>query len=146
MVGTQGTWMIGFGPCKDMARFWRLFTREGFQHCFAMRLDPHTNVWLFFEWSGWGTNVESMGYEEGLNLMAWLSDNGGTMLSVEATREKYSAFPKLTWCVPAIAHLLGIKTAAITPWQLFCALRQKGGRVIFSPEHPLDTPQEQANG
>jgi hypothetical protein len=129
-------WYVGFRPVpKTLPAPWRWFINKQFSHVTAFRYDPDFNAWHFVEWCGICIHVELWRGEQMDNLFAWLKRDGA-LISYEAEIDpnKIIKFRMPFYCVSWVKHLLGLRRcAAITPRQLFCALKKRGGSVIFEP-------------
>jgi len=130
-------WYVGFrNSMKPLPLPWRWMCRDGYQHVYAMRYDPFMDCWILCEWLGIRLHIEVLRGEKVAALFHQASQSGG-MVSYES---KYSNgiafnFRLPIYCVTWAKHLLGLQyCSAVTPYQLFCALRKRGGSVMFEQE------------
>jgi hypothetical protein len=131
-------WYIGFRPLakpKLLPKPWRWFIDNQFAHCMAFRYDPVVDGWIFAEWAGTCLHIEVWRGEKMDNLFAWLKQDGALIsFEVSVDPDNIVKFRMPFYCVTWVKHLLGIrKCAAVTPKQLFSALKKRGGSVIFEP-------------
>ena len=130
-------WYVGFrNSMKPLPLPWRWMCRDGYQHVYAMRYDPFMDCWILCEWLGIRLHIEALRGEKVAALFHQASQSG-RMGSYES---KYSNgiafnFRLPIYCVTWAKHLLGLQyCSAVTPYQLFCALRKRGGSVMFEQE------------
>jgi hypothetical protein len=135
-------WLIGFIN-RQLPWRWRIFTRAGFRHVFALRHDGANNAWVFTEWCTDRLYVQAVPPATALKLMAWARSDGA-LLAMEPRTAGPPAFPCLPlFCVTWVKHLLGLRRClAVTPFQLFRALLRRGARPV---PHPL-TDKEMPHG
>ncbi len=124
-------WVIVF---NDRLRwdFWTLFTwhRKHFDHCSAMRYHRGLGGWISVDWSSYGLNIRHMTDTEVTNIFATCSAKNIPMLKYVA--KKYNKKPIFGYsCVTCVKHLLGFDSLAITPYQLYCALKKDGAKEIM---------------
>lgn len=127
-------WYIGFRPVSQgLPLPWRWFINPNYAHVLAFRYDADIQKWVFVEWGGRVIYVEVWPGEKMDRLFAWLKQDGA-LISYETTihLETQWKFRMPFYCVSWVKHLLGLRNcAAVTPYQLFCALKKRGGTVIF---------------
>lgn len=129
-------WYIGFRPTpKPLPKPWCWFIKRKFSHCLAFRFIPSLDRWLLCEWSGQKVFLEVWQGHELDRLFAWIMEEGA-LISFEArlAQDCIWKFRMPFYCVSWVKHLLGLRNCwALTPYQLFCALKKRGGTVIFEP-------------
>ncbi len=127
-------WYIGFRPVpKTLPLPWRWFIHPNFAHVMAFRFDLVANAWVFTEWSGTKLFIEVWHGKDMDDIFAWLGKEGA-LVSFEARHDplKLIKLRMPFYCVSWVKHLLGLRnSAAVTPYQLFCTLRTRGGKVIY---------------
>lgn len=125
-------WIVCFTNCGDV--WWRWFTKPGFRHAFAMTYDVHFNHWLVFEWHRYGALMYPITSATAETILNTLEARGGEAWTIKQ-REQKPSFPigvLPLHCVSAMKHILGIRSWAITPWQLRSELSRRGARRIVS--------------
>jgi len=127
----QHVWVVVFVP-RESNDFWTLFTwhRPGFDHCFAIRYDKYCGQWLLNDWSSHGLYSEVLPKNDLDNIIRNCVHGNWSALKYKS--QAYNSIPLLAFfCVTAVKHLVGIKTWAVTPYQLHCALKKDGAESIF---------------
>ncbi len=130
---SRAIWYIGFRPIgRPLPWPWRWFIRPDFAHVMAFRFDPRLSEWIFVEWSGMTVFVE-VWPGENMDGLFTLLKHEGALISYEAESHLSEwKFRMPFYCVSWVKHLLSLRgCAAVTPYQLFCALKKRGGTVIF---------------
>lgn len=124
-------WLIMFTPRQSFTLS-SLFTwhRKNFDHCCALSYNAYYGCWFLVDWSGTGLWCEPMVKSEVDFLMAAALSNDWKVLKYH--QREYDHMPLFgTFCVNAVKHLLGIKSWAITPYQLYKSLKKKGAVDVF---------------
>ncbi len=128
-------WFVGFRESsRPLPIPWRwLVKKEGFKHVYAMRFDPDNDCWILCEWLGTSLHINVIRGEKA-DWMFHSASVSGALLSYESSFSEGVAlnFRMPIYCVTWVKHLLGLSYCpAVTPYQLFCALRKRGASVIF---------------
>ena len=136
--GVKGyIWFVGFrNTTRPLPLPWKWICRDGYKHVYAMRYDPNMDCWILCEWLGFRLHIELLRGEKVEALFHQASQSGG-MVSYESEYRDGLAFNfrMPIYCVTWAKHLLGLQLCpAVTPYQLFCALRNRGGSVMFEQE------------
>jgi hypothetical protein len=124
-------WLIIFMP-RDQSDFWTLFTwhRKNFDHCLALHYDPVAGFWIKVEWSSHGLRCEPVLQSDvDLILAKCHSDKWPCLKYCDRVYYHMPVFGY--YCVTTIKHLLGFKSWAFTPYQLYCALKKAGAKEIL---------------
>ena len=122
-------WHVFFVSSGRQQGWWRIFTRPGFEHCFAITYDPETARWFIVDWHICFLVAQPLQDEmvEMLILMAKLED-----YKIVRFKPKHDGRIRYrfgwNYCVSAMKHLLGLQSWAVTPYQLYCHLLKKGGK------------------
>ena len=131
-------WIVGFFDVERPRLWISPLLKPGFRHAIAFGYDTDKQLWLVVDWGKHGLKSRILSNEEVDQLIAFVERHKGCFLLVRAQKARFR-FPMMPcWCVTAIRHLLGIRTPLLTPWQLYCALRRRGGAPIF--ERPCVDP------
>ncbi len=136
--GTRGyIWYVGFRKSNGVIPLpWRWLCKENYEHVFAMRYDAKVDCWVLCEWLGRNLHIELLTGEK-VEWMFHQASVQGNMIAYEGRYPERLVlnFRMPIYCVTWVKHLLGLKGCfAVTPYQLFCALRKRGGSVMFSEE------------
>jgi hypothetical protein len=124
-------WIVGFFDI-GRPRFWASpFLKDGFRHVIAFGYDIDKELWLVVDWGKTGLVSRILNNDEVDQLIAFIEANKGCFLSVKSRRARFKTPMMPCWCVTAIRHLLGVEEPLLTPYQLYCALRRRGGTPIF---------------
>ena len=124
-------WIIMFMP-REQSDFWTLFTshRKNFDHCVALRYDAIAGCWFVVDWSSHGLYCEPAKRSDVNKIFAHCIEQNWPCLKF--TSKVYYGMPVFGfYCVSAVKHLLGFKSWAVTPYQLYCALKKSGAKEIF---------------
>jgi len=117
-------WLLVFKRRTD-SLLARILACGEFKHVCAYACLPGAKVWLIFDVNLERTApiVVPFGGEH-----AWLLDliDDSEVISM-ARREGRSTLPLFGWCVPAIAHLVGLRTWALRPDALYRYCVANGG-------------------
>jgi|TARA_B100000035_G_scaffold112929_1_gene95806 hypothetical protein len=124
-------WIICFHESKNIG-IWKLFTRHRpkFGHVFAVYYDVKLDAWSKIEYTTRGFNLMWFRGEDADFLIYDLVKN---CICIEVEENKNPTFlPRWLYCVSFIKHVCGIsKPWILTPYQLYCELRNSGGKAIF---------------
>ena len=133
-------WLIGFIN-RQLPWRWRIFTRAGFRHVFALRQDGASDTWVFTEWCTDRLYVHIVSRSTAESLMAWARSDGA-LLAMQPQTNGPPAFPRMPlFCVTWIKHLLGLRHClAITPFQLHRALLRRGAGTVPQPLPEKEMP------
>ncbi len=126
-------------------RWWNYFLHfSRFQHVSAFYYDPAFEQWVGIEWTHLGLFYGIWTDDEIPAYVTQIKMAGGEILRYKA-KERVRNFPLLGfgYCVSGAKHLANIRSPAVTPDQLFCALRRRGACGAFTSVLP---PAEPRNG
>lgn len=136
---TPTVWIVAF--CGGGRRhWWDVFTRPGFPHVLACGYDPARAVWLVYEVSLAGTALALLDGAALDRLIAALRRDGEARFlrwPAHAVRPEAGrpAVCRLGfYCVPAVAHLLGLRCRALSPLGLYRHLLAAGAQPAFEPD------------
>ena len=103
----------------------------GFRHVFAMGYVIETGYWLVYDVRLDATNIDVLEGQALDQLLAWCWQEGIVLRAdcVPRSPQKHLRFG--FWCVPAIKHLLGLKSCALTPRALYRHLVKIGCERIM---------------
>ena len=124
---TISRWVIYFIDRKP--KYWfDLFTRSGFRHCFIYGYDPLSNAWIAFDFAINGIFINVLTEKQMIYTHnKLLKEHTATALIIENRDKSERTFSWVPmYCVSAIKSMIGMKNRfIITPYQLFCALKNK---------------------
>lgn len=129
------SWLVAFiDDPRQSRRWWDLFTRPGFRHVQACGWDADVKAWVIYSVFTDNTMVDVLPDGE----MADAVIGGICAVSSAVLRYEPPAEPERGrmlrlgfWCVPAIAHLLGIRSCALVPHQLYRELLARGATRAY---------------
>lgn len=127
-------WIICFCESPNTG-FWKIFTqkRPEFSHVFAVQYIPELKHWVKFEFATQGFNFIAVKGKHADHLVAFMIEKC-VCVEYEPTHNQIW-LPRLLYCVSFIKHLCNIrKLFVLTPYQLYCELLKRGGKVIFEKE------------
>lgn len=130
-------WYVAFvdRPAGQPRRWWDIFTRPGWRHVLAFRYDAGAGVWLLVDplWSRTLVTAIRPGAEFGA-VLGGLSPVLTAVLRVDmpAVPDRLPRLPRIGgWCVPATAHLLGLRCRALAPLGLWRELLRRGAVPVM---------------
>lgn len=126
----EAVWLILFTPAQNF-EWWRFLTwhRKNFDHVSAISYNAQIGSWFLVDWSAYGLWCQPVMSTEVDIVLATAMEQGWPVLKMKS--RTCHAMPIFgTFCVNAVKHLLGVRSFAITPYQLYCALRKMGAEVI----------------
>lgn len=104
-----------------------------FKHVLAFAFMPAVRAWLFveFAWQG-GTAVAIVPNDIADRYLSRASHNA-VVVKVRAGR---AGMPRWgLWCVPAIAHVTGIRSCALRPDAFFRDCLRHGGEIVIGDDN-----------
>jgi len=132
-------WIICFCESKNIG-MWQYFTksRNGFSHVYAVSYDCELDIWRKIEFTTSGFNFETLRGEKATQLVLTMFSH--KCIEIE-TDVKPIYMPRLMYCVSFIKHLCNIhKFWLLTPYQLYCELLKRKGKVIFGLTELEESP------
>ena len=125
---TARLWLVFFAE-PDGPAWWARLLRPGFRHVCAASWYAAEERWVYFNPSRCGTSVQIFTREAFPPVLTALLDQSSAVLRFASRFERGNA-PALAFCVGEIKALLGIRCAALTPWQLYWALQDLGAEPV----------------
>lgn len=129
-TGSFRGYYVCFQDSEELTKFWRRFTRKGFEHCHVyMAYEGGTmcvtqtvrNVEVYT----WPCAVEDMA--------AWLSRNGCTVVYLPVIlrhRYKFRLAMAIPTCIGLCMRITGLTFNAFTPYHYFRKLLKNGGHLL----------------
>ena len=132
MSGFPGAWYAAFFDGERKRWWWRL-CRPGFRHVLAFGYSAQADAWLIYDVTLLRTYVCAIRPEV---FDAWLQGlpTHRTIVRLDHPVDAPPASRLGFWCVPAVAHLLGVKTRALRPQALYRDLIAHGATPAFTGE------------
>lgn len=130
-------WYIGFaGDHEGRARQWYDFlSRPKFRHVLALGYDPDLHAYVCYDPTQYGTTIDIMAADDrAVDLLILHIKNHGCWLKVNPARAAFLFGQWRFYCVPAIKHLIGFKSCALTPYALYRDLVRAGAEPAFGSE------------
>lgn len=124
-------WLLFFCDTPRRA-WWANVLRPGYRHIVALGWHAYAQRWVCFDPTLHGTLLVVLTEEQSPKVIDELLERSTAVLRFPSLYGRGAA-PAFPWCVGAIKSLLGIRSAALTPWQLYCDLRARGAAVIATP-------------
>lgn len=125
------TWLVVFQSKSSM--WWiNRFVPGRFKHVVAAGWVEASKVWIFYE-VYWGrTSVQAMPEAEGTAYFGRLmgADPDAAVLRVEAREARPACFRLGFWCVPAVKHLVGLRSGALRPDRLWRDCIASGAEIV----------------
>lgn len=138
-------WFVVFHPRTH--RRWLSWLAMGkYKHVSAFGWVPRAQTWVFFDFNVDRSRIYVVGNHEADELLERFTHQNTVVRMarplVESDRINFGAG---LWCVPAVAHLIGLRASALRPDALFRQCLANGGEIIGkeaqvdenqSPERP----------
>ena len=125
---TRRLWLVFFGPPHGNP-WWQRFLKKGFGHVEASSYYAATDRWVHVNPTRRGLVVEVYDNDRyGGRLQQLLRDC--TAIVRMPSKYERNTTPLSWWCVGAIKSLLGIRTSALSPYQLYRDLLQHGAEIV----------------
>lgn len=138
-------WFFVFYDPPGPRRWWDWFTRPGFRHVLAFGFVAQHRIWVFVDWTATGLSV-FLARDGEVDALICYMRRSGRILRMPAPARGKAPLQGLRWpapfyCVTAVKHVAGIRSWAVTPWQLFGTLQRQGAVELF-----LQAKEEIAHG
>lgn len=133
-------WLVLFYDPLKPARFawWRIFTRKKFGHCAAIGYLPDLDMWMVVDLHLNALATYLITPKELNPVLAALKDCGFVMRwKPPAKRPVFWTLQPGLHCVTLTMRLIGFRCWALTPYQMFCALRRAGATRMFMPDKEI---------
>ena len=127
LIGSPSRWIVVFN-LKSANRFIGWLAMGRYKHVRAFGYVAETDVWVFFDVHLGGVTIATARGDDATALMAeWCADADLIGMPV---RQRRAGIHFGFWCVPAIKHLLGLRTRALIPDALWRHCLRHGGEII----------------
>lgn len=130
-------WYIGFtGDYEGRGRHWYdIFTKPGFRHVLALGYDPDLSAYVLYDPTHAGTTITILSADDrAVDLLILHVKETGCWLKVNPGGNRFLFGQWRFYCVPAIKHLVGLKSCALSPHGLYRDLVKAGAVPAFSSE------------
>lgn len=123
-------WYVVFHT--EAARKWVDWLAWGrFKHVSVFGHVPRCSAWAFYEWHFGQAKIWVVADCEADPLIGHFSERG----VVVRLAKQYNVAGRMilrpgAWCVPAVAHILGIRSCALRPDTLFQHVLANGGEIV----------------
>jgi hypothetical protein len=124
-------WWIFFAE-PGCPAWWARLLRPGFRHCYAAAYFAEQERWVEFNPSRFGTRIHVWRCEEFPQRLTQLLTETTTILRF-AECEECRTTPPVAHCVGQLKALLGITSAALTPYGLYRELLARGAEAVEAP-------------
>lgn len=123
-------WFVAFHP--DSPHWWvRALACGRFKHVSVMGFVERAQAWVLFDFQMDRSRVLIVGNHEADPVLAYFSgENTIVRMARPIGRELNLNMSVGLWCVPAAAHILGLKSCALRPDALFRQCLANGGEII----------------
>lgn len=126
-------WIVVFKP-RTESRLIRWFVPGRFKHVSAIAYLDALKAWVTFDVGTRQAKIMVMpeGAQADNVIVPWIE---GCTLVRMTKRPGGGHLPFYGWCVPAVRHLLGMRSGALRPDTLYRHCLRDGGRIIDEPHH-----------
>ncbi len=129
VIGTPQRWYVVFNiRASTHVRSFLAFGR--YKHVRAFGYVPLVKFWIFYDVKLDGTDIvlASDHIAQGM-IHEWMQD--GCIIEMPAKGNSRILLRLGFWCVPAIKHLIGLRSGALRPDRLRLDCLKAGGKVIY---------------
>lgn len=128
------SWIVVFTDSLIKRRWWDVFTKENYRHVLVMGYDVDHETWILLDWGADRFDAHLLKEGELVNLIAFIQKHGWEAYKVPQgtlgrNGPRFPFWP--FWCTDAVKHIVGIRSWAVTPWQLRQHMRRKGYERTF---------------
>lgn len=130
-------WFVVFH--RKSGRKWvKWLSRGRYEHVSAFAQVKKAGVWLFFEVMAGRTEILAVPDDQADALLGFYSERGliVRMMAPIPADNRLKLKPGF-WCVPAVAHLLGLRTCALRPDRLLRDCLANGGTIVVSDDDEI---------
>lgn len=130
-------WYIGFAGDHEGRdpQWYDVLNHPKFRHVLALGYDPDLHAYVLYDPNLHGTVIEIMPADDRrVDLLILLVKQNGYWLKVKPGSAKFLFGQWRFYCVPAIKHLIGFKSCALTPLALYRDLVRAGAEPAFGSE------------
>lgn len=123
-------WFVVF--CEDTDKWWiKLLSFGKYKHVAAFGYVERAYSWVFYDFHLDRARIYLVGDHEAADVLAYY-DSMGTIVRMARPigKEAEVNIRSGWWCVPAIAHIIGMKSCALRPDALFRQCLANGGEII----------------
>ena len=127
-------WYVGFvGDYPGRLPGWfDIFTTKKFRHVCAIGYDPQNHVWVLYDPTVSVSVIQIFHPDDPqLNKLITCISHFGRWLKVKPAAHACYFGRWRHYCVPAIKHLLGVRSSALTPRALYRDLVMQGAQPAF---------------
>jgi hypothetical protein len=124
----ERVYLLFFGDTPRRA-WWANFLRPGFRHIAAMSYHADAERWVYVDPALRWTVIRILTQEPAGRQIAVLLEQSTAVLRM-ASRPGRGGAPAFPWCVGQIKALIGVRTWALTPWQLYRSLIRRGAEHV----------------
>jgi len=123
-------WFVAFS--RDYDRKWVKWLASGeFRHVTAFGYVKAADVWVFYDFMASRTRILTV-RDDKANLLLGEYTKSGVIIRMppQIVPDHRAKIKPGLWCVPAVAHLLGLSTCALRPDGLLKHCLANGGTII----------------
>lgn len=127
-MGEPRQWTVVFD--RRAATWWMNKAPIGkYKHVRAFGYVPEAKAWIFYDVSLDRTTIRMACDQDAMTLMGeWLAKADAILMPVV---DRGFPPPRLGfWCVPAIKHLIGLRSGALRPQRLWDDCLRAGGEIV----------------
>lgn len=123
-------WFVVFHP--ETTKWWIRWLAMGrFKHVSCFGFVERAQTWVFYDFHVDRARIYAVGDHESNAVLGYYSkDTVIVRMARPFLAEVKTNFPIGGWCVPAVAHIVGLRTCALRPDALFRQCLANGGEII----------------
>lgn len=119
-------WIVAF-IARERLFWWDWLYRGPWRHVVAYRYDVRTENWLAIDWNQHELTVVVLRRDEVAGLWTQQEADGGVLIRWEGPEAPTTRVCWPAYCVPVLAHAIGLRRRVATPRAFLSALRAAGG-------------------
>lgn len=138
-------WLVFFTNTNDWT-WWTRFLAPGFRHVSAAAWYDAEQRWVYVDPTRRGLVIELWTEDEFGRRLGQLIRDSSVILRIPSAAERGSMPLISAWCVGTVKALLGVKTRALLPRQLYSHLLALGAEIVEKPSGKSAQAPEPAPG
>lgn len=125
---TSRLWLLCFYD-GETPTWWQKILKPGFRHVCACCYFADIGMWVYYNPTRRGTEIQVARPDDFAGRWAQLARDCAAILRFPSQADR-NATPLSWWCVGAMKALLGIRSGALSPYQLYRDLRAHGAEEV----------------
>jgi hypothetical protein len=133
--GVPGAWFVAFYGKGYRQHWWDWILPMDRQHVMAFGYSAHAERWLVYDVTAGQTFIRALTKEAFVSWLRILPAHRKILLVESGVFEAPPRWRFGFWCVPAVAHLIGVRSRALRPAAFYRDLLRLGATPAFEVTH-----------